>query len=132
MSTNKLLVEELHEKVERLRSTADDLIYKRTPVTERVDTVEIDTENGPVTVTVRGVSRGVFLNAQKLFGEDEAKKERYILSRCMVEPALAPEQVAEWQEISGPMEINKVQMKVNELSGIGKGADKSGVPVTGE
>lgn len=108
-------------------TTADDLIYRRTPVTDREAEVEIETENGPVVVTVRGVSRGAFLYAQKRFGDDEAARERYLLAVCMVEPKLVPEQVEEWQNISGPLEINKVQAKINEISGIGKGADKSGV-----
>lgn len=121
-----------HVGPDYLETSLDSLILKRTPVGERTATVDIETDAGTVTVTVRGVSRADFLEADKRFGEDEAGKERFLLSRCMVDPKLAPENVAQWQKISGPLEINKVQMKINEISGIQSGADKSSVVAVSE
>jgi hypothetical protein len=46
----------------------------------------------------------------------------------MIDPPMEEHEIVEWQKCSIPGEINAVATKVNELSGIGKGADKSAVP----
>jgi hypothetical protein len=95
------------------------------------DRVSLNTEDveieGVGTITVRGLSRFEFLVAQKKFPDDNLKQERFILSTAVVNPELTEDDVAAWQRASGPMEINAVANVVNRLSGIGKGADKSGV-----
>ena len=91
-------------------------------VSDKTAEVEID---GVGTVVVRALSRHEMITGGKI--DDSAGQERYILSRAMVDPEMAEHDVAEWQKCSPPGEINAVAMKVNELSGIGKGADKSGV-----
>lgn len=74
-------------------------------------------------VTVRGLSRYEMIQAGKI--EDPVNQERYILHLAMMDPRLTEEEVGQWQQGSPPDEINRVAMKVNELSGIGEGASKS-------
>lgn len=91
-------------------------------VTEKTAEVEIE---GVGTVVVRALSRYEMIVGGKL--EEGLPQERYILSRAMINPPMGEHDVAEWQKLSPPGEINAVAMKVNELSGIGKGADKSDI-----
>lgn len=91
-------------------------------VSDRTAEVEIE---GVGTVTVRALSRHEMIQGGKL--EDSMAQERYILSKAMVDPPMGEHDVAAWQKCSPPGEINAVAMKVNELSGIGQGADKSSV-----
>lgn len=91
-------------------------------VTDRTADVEIE---GVGTVTVRALSRHEMIQGGKL--DDSEAQERYILSKAMVDPPMGEHDVAAWQKASVPGEINAVAMKVNELSGIGQGADKSSV-----
>lgn len=95
------------------------------------DRVTLNTEEyeieGVGAVTVRGLSRFEFLVAQKKYPDDMLKQERYTLSMALVDPEMTEDDIAAWQKASGPMEMNEVANVVNRLSGIGKGADKSGV-----
>jgi len=91
-------------------------------VTDRTAEVEIE---GVGTVVVRSLSRHEMITGGKI--EGSAEQERYILSRAMVDPPMGEHDIAAWQKSSPPGEINAVAMKVNQLSGIGKGADKSSV-----
>lgn len=88
-------------------------------------TAEVEIE-GVGTITVRALSRWEMIQGGKL-ADDPMGQERFILSKAMVDPPMAEHDVAEWQKCSPPGEINKVAAKVNELSGIGQGADKSSV-----
>lgn len=98
-------------------------------VSLNTDTVEIE---GVGTLTVRGLSRFEFMLGGKKFGDDTVKQEAWILSIAVLEPKLSEADVAAWQKSSGPMEIEKVARKINELSGIGKDAAKSDVPGDGD
>lgn len=91
-----------------------------------IDTREVEIEDVG-TVVVRGLSRAVFLIAQKRYPDDILAQERYTLSFALVDPEMTEADIKVWQENSGPNEINEVALAVNELSGIGKGADKSSV-----
>lgn len=91
-------------------------------VTDRTAEIEIE---GVGTITVRALSRHEMITGGKL--EEGLAQERYILSRAVIDPVMGEHDIAEWQKCSPPGEINIVAMKVNELSGIGKGADKSSV-----
>lgn len=95
-------------------------------VTLNTDTVELD---GVGPVTVRGLSRYEFMLANKKYPDDDMRKERFVLSVAVVDPAgLTEDDIEAWQKASGPMEINTVANAINRLSGIGKDAAKSGVP----
>lgn len=83
---------------------------------------------GKGTVRVRGLSRWEVLRAERIDG-GSLMKERFVLACAMLDPEMGEDDIAEWQKISNPMEINSVAMKVNELSGLtpraGKEAYKS-------
>lgn len=87
-------------------------------------TAQVEIE-GVGVITVRGLSRWEVLQGGKF--DDNLAQERFILARAMVDPEMGEDDVAAWQKSSPPGEINAVAAKVNELSGIGQGADKSSV-----
>jgi hypothetical protein len=95
----------------------NDLLTDR--VKDRTGQVDID---GVGTVTFRALSRMEMMVGGKI--DDSVKQERFILSCAMVDPAMTESDVATWQKVSPPGEINAVAMAVNELSGIGPGSAK--------
>lgn len=103
------------------------LLAKRAGV--KTEDVEIP---GVGKVTVRGLTRKEMLLASQKYPDDDIAKERFNLSIAMVNPRMTMDDVNTWQENSEPNEINTVAMKINELSGIGKGAAKSDVPAVRE
>jgi hypothetical protein len=78
---------------------------------------------GVGTVRVRGLSRYHIATAQ--LGDDTLAIERRMLHFGMVDPPMSEDDVAAWQKASPVGEINPVAAKINELSGIGEGADKA-------
>lgn len=96
------------------------------------DTVDIEVDGETVTVTVRGMNRGELLHAGKLNDKGQAEMEQYVLSSCMLDPEMTVEDVAEWQASGAAMECQPVVHKINELSGVGQGAAKSGLSGDGE
>lgn len=90
-------------------------------VLDNTGTVEID---GVGTITVRGMTRFEFMMLNKKFGEPGPEQERETLAMCMIDPAMTPDDVKQWQMASPAVEINMVAAEINRLSGIGKGADK--------
>ncbi len=106
---------------------------------ERLVANRIKTEEVPIPgegegdfVVVRGLSRAE-MHAGKAIEERKggAAQEAFLLSRAMGDPPLTVEAAAEWQKGSPFGEINTVQLTINRLSGIGKGAAKSDVPGDG-
>lgn len=85
--------------------------------------VEIE---GVGTVTVRGFTRAEMMIMEKRFPgqKDLAGQERLTLAWCMIDPVMTEDEVAQWQKVSPAMEINRVSMEINRLSGITRGADK--------
>ncbi len=91
-----------------------------------------DTEDydlpGVGTIAIRSLNRAEFIQAQRRFENDMEKQEQFILSRCVVKPEGVTEAVvAKWQKASPIGEINALAMRINEMSGIKSGADKSSV-----
>ncbi len=86
--------------------------------------------DGVGTITVRALSRMEFLDSQDV--ANDGARERFVLSRAMVDPVMTEEDVKKWQEGSPGFEINMVANRINELSGLRKGADKSGLPDDGD
>lgn len=83
------------------------------------------------TVRVRGLSRGEVYMTQQCKGVEAM--ERKILALGMVDPPMTEAEVRQWQENSPAGELEAVTKKIQQLSGLGEGADKSGVPgVRGE
>jgi len=79
-------------------------------------------------IRIRGLSRAEFLTSQKRYPDDAAAQERYILSRAVIIPTVTEAVAGQWQTASGINEINELAMRINELSGLTKGADKSRLP----
>lgn len=93
---------------------------------ERLPRAEVEIA-GVGVVTVRGLSRAELLLAGKLSDQGAAVMERRMLAYAMVDPAMSEADVERWQSAAPAGEIQPIVAKVNELSGIGQGADKSGV-----
>jgi hypothetical protein len=86
---------------------------------------------GTGTVTVQGLRRGevkeIRIAATKGGKVNPDLVDLYTLSRALVEPALTPDEVAQWAEQAPAGEVAKVLEACGELSGMLEGADKSGL-----
>ena len=106
----------------------DDL--KARLLTPRITEDDVPIE-GVGTVRVRGLSRGeVFaLRKAKEAGKlkDDAAWDRRLVSLAMVNPPMTEIEVGEWQDSSPAGELEDVTKKIQELSGMAEGADKSNV-----
>lgn len=77
---------------------------------------------GGLVVTVRGLTRGEVVTAQKA-GEDGM--DGMILCLGMVEPSMTPADVKEWLETAPAGDPQAVMDAIRDLSGLGEGARKS-------
>ncbi|MEU8220912.1 hypothetical protein AB0C47_34790 [Micromonospora taraxaci] len=84
------------------------------------DDVELD---GVGTVRVRGLTRAEVKELGKRMNDGE-DMEAYSLSLAMVDPELTEDEAAAWITTGGFGEIEKVNRRINELSGIAGRADK--------
>lgn len=86
---------------------------------------------GVGSVRVRGLTRGEVYMMRKAKADGGIKTEdaweRRMLSLALVEPEMTEEEVGAWQRVSPAGELEDVSQKVQELSGLSEGADKSGV-----
>lgn len=81
---------------------------------------------GVGTVLIRALSRHEMLTASKAAeGGGALAMEREMISYALLEPTMTIDQVAEWQRASPAAEMMPLVHKINALSGIGKGAEKS-------
>ena len=81
---------------------------------------------------VRELSRAEVLRIRKEAGEDAIKIERASLVAAMVNPRMTADEVAAWQRKSGVnKDIGLVQHRIQELSGMFEGAEKSHVASDG-
>lgn len=78
-------------------------------------------------ITVRSLSRAQALLVRTLV-EDSAAMERAVLRFGVVDPALTEEEVLAWYEGAAPGEFEPILGAIQELSGLGEGASKRGVP----
>lgn len=92
------------------------------------DVIEIPELGGAV--RVRGLSRKEFLRLNE--GDDGFDFEDRALAAGMLEPKLTLEEVSHLRDISPGMELQKVFMRINELSGVGKEAAKAAYKSAGE
>lgn len=90
----------------------------------RINEGTVDIE-GVGTVRVRGLTRGEVFQAQQIKGTEAM--ERKIVAMGMVDPAMNEDDVKTWQRSSPAGELDAVANKIQELSGLGKGAEKSGM-----
>jgi hypothetical protein len=99
-------------------------LFKRRAA-DRIDTVDL----GDFVVTIRALTTAQ-VNLVK--DQEDELRNRRIVSWSMVDPELTPAEAGEWMEIAPAGDIVKVIEAVTELSGLGEGAGKSGLPTTGE
>lgn len=75
------------------------------------------------TVRVRGLTRAEIKTISK--GVSEGKDmEPHSLHLALIDPEFTEEEAAEWLAVAGFEEIERINTKVNELSGIAGRADK--------
>lgn len=75
-------------------------------------------------VEVRALTRDEVLAAQ---GLDTAEGDTYIIATGMTDPELSIEDVAAWAASGDAGDLVAVSERIAELSGLKKGAEKSGV-----
>jgi hypothetical protein len=95
---------------------------KNALTTPRVPTGEVEIP-GVGTIKVRGLTRIELLLAGKNT-EDVAVMERRMLAYALTDPEMSEKDVEAWQKASPAGEIAPVVAKVNELSGVGRAAQK--------
>lgn len=110
-------------------ATADELT-----AADLMEESDARTKDGKL-VRVRGLTRGEVLVMQTLRSKgiikDEAQWEQLLLHKAMIKPEMSEQQVAAWHK--GPAaNMQPVVLRVEELSGMREGAQKSDVPETGE
>lgn len=92
----------------------------------RVETDEVEIP-GIGTVKVRGLSRGEVFAVQKV-AKGTGDMECKILARALIDPEMTEDEVRQWQDASPAGELERVSDRVNQLSGLSEGAEKSGLP----
>jgi len=99
-------------------------------LSNRLGEKTIDIE-GVGEVRVRGLSRAEVLLVSKSGGNAELL-ERKILHHGVVDPQVSEKDVAVLQKNAPSGDLEKLVDAINELSGLGQGAQKSDVPGTGD
>jgi hypothetical protein len=89
------------------------------------DFVVIESDDGPVKVHVRGLSRHEVLHVQAQKGV--AAVEQMTVSLGMIAPKMTPEQVKAWQKYSVGAELDKVTERIGQLSGMLQGSRKAAI-----
>jgi hypothetical protein len=89
------------------------------------DTEDVTLPSGK-RVKVRGLTRYEIHLGGKI--DDPAKLEAFNLSTCLVNPRLTPGQAQAWmKKATAGGDIAEITKVIRDLSGLGQGADKSGV-----
>lgn len=82
------------------------------------------------TVAIRAMTRDEVIEMQQI--EDLATKDNFIIATGMTDPKLSMDDVAAWAGTGDAGDLVAVSDAIAELSGLKKGAGKSGVSGTGE
>lgn len=80
---------------------------------------------GVGTVKVRALTRA---EVKACKGKDDLTQENQLIAAGMVDPVLTPDEVSEWLDNAPAGEAVAVIEAIRDLSGLGEGAQKSGVP----
>jgi hypothetical protein len=87
-------------------------------------------------VIVRALSRAEVMDLRKTLKDDEDTSnlefESKVIAAGMVEPQMSIKDVKVWQKSSPAGELDAVVTAIMELSGMGEGAQKSGVSAVRE
>lgn len=97
------------------------MIDKEQLLKQRLAEDQVDLPDG--TVRIRSLTR---LEALRLQASTPEDAEVLALSCGLVDPALTPAEARQALEAAGPLELEPVVKAIMELSGLGKGAQKSG------
>lgn len=105
-----------------------------------VETVDVELELG--TVRVRGLTRGEVFAVNKVARKvrddegnleaDTEDLEAHLVARGLVEPTMTVDEARTWQRNSPAGEIERVVAKIQQLSGLAKGADKESYKSVGD
>lgn len=79
------------------------------------------------TVGIRGLTRDEVLTVQEQ-SDSIARRDTLIVAAGMTDPKLSVDDVAAWAAAANAGDITAVSDAIAELSGLGQGAGKSGVP----
>lgn len=95
------------------------------------ETSTIPTHAGEIVVRPLSRAEVMALRAERAAGMTLGEWEAHMLSKAMIRPAMTPGEVDRWaaNDKAGGV-IEDVIKRVTEISGLGEGADKSGVPAT--
>lgn len=107
-------------------ATADFLTTKRNTGTASgfpEDDVIVETDEGPVKVHVRGLSRQEVIHVQNTKGV--AAVEALTIHLGLLEPSMSIDQVKAWQKASVGGEMEPVTRRIGELSGMLKDSRKA-------
>jgi hypothetical protein len=85
---------------------------------------------GVGTIRIRGLRR-VDTFAVRAAGDDVAAMNRTVLAFGMVQPAMTEDQAEQWMRVASSDIVGRVVEAIFDLSGMGKDAQKSGVPAAG-
>lgn len=97
-----------------------------------VPTEEFEIE-GVGTLTLRGMTRfEMMLVFKRQENESQLSAEKLSLSIGIVEPKLTEDDIEAWQKVAPGGLINRIAVRINALSGLGKGAGKSDLPDDGD
>ena len=78
-------------------------------------------------VGIRALTRDEVLEMQES-GRSLAERDNYLIAKGMTDPKLSEGDVAAWAAEADAGDLTAVSDAIAELSGLKKGADKSGVP----
>lgn len=82
------------------------------------------------TVGIRALTRNEIIEMQEL--KELADKDNFIIATGMTDPVMTMADVAAWADAGDAGDLVAVSDAISNLSGLGKGAGKSGVPGVGE
>lgn len=99
------------------------MIDKETLLKPRLAEREVEIP-GLGSVRVRAMSRAEALGMRDLPPGDVVAAERYMLRHGLVEPALTPEEIEQWQQISPGKELDFVVDAIADLSGVKEDAPR--------
>ena len=91
----------------------------------REDFVVIDTDQGPMKVHVRGLSRQEVIHVQNTKGV--AAVEALTLHLGLLDPKMTIDQVKAWQKVSEGGEMEPVTKRIGELSGMLQDSRKAAI-----
>jgi hypothetical protein len=112
----------MSDEIETEYASVDDLIADA----DAEDSGEDFTLASGRKVRLRGLTRAEHLWIAK-GTEDAVEIEARLLSKALLRPAMTLEQAKAWQKKAGSSTVSQVSDRIRDLSGYGKGAQKSAV-----